>query len=187
MRRPRRRFINGQNCPSHTIGCSPALPHTFVVFLLYSVKHRPVWLRALLTLWGVWFATALAAPAGLMACPMHGGIPVAASSEGGGASVGDNSTAAHEHHVDTAPVEASSHIAQPLSTDAPAQEHSHQCSCLGQCCAMAIDALGAHEEPLPAVARVSVPQVARPTMVTHFATLIKYGRPFANGPPTVVS
>ena len=122
-----------------------------------------------------------------MACPMHGGIPGAVSSAAGGAAVGDNAMGAHEHHVATALVETSSHIARPLSTDAPAREHSHQCSCLGQCCAMAIDALGAHEEPLSVVARVSVPQVARPTMVTHFAALIKYGRPFANGPPTIVS
>lgn len=168
------------------------------------VAHRPLWLRALITLWGVWFTTALTEPAGLFACQMHSGMNAAhathaaapsadasgkasahalhsASMVSGGdvtPSAVDHAQMMHGGQADDASNAAGTHVASESPTPA---EHSC-CTCLGQCSTApaAITPVRAPEfatETISDVVRAeSAECVYRPLLRAH-------ALPFANGPP----
>ena len=152
--------------------------------------RRPVWFRVLIALWGVWFSTALVEPAGLLACPMHSGMAGVTATHadpsahaghethGGGAANAARGDAVHSHGNGV--LDASSH-------ETPAPEGQHNCTCLGQCCTMALDAsIKAAEELLPS-ARVVSGDAPLPALVAHIVTPVEHVRPFANGPPVTIA
>lgn len=140
------------------------------------MRHS-IWLRALISVWGIWFATALTEPAGFFACPQHHGAVVAVANDG-------PVDSAHDHHASSgqtggASLSESAQLSDPDSST-PA-EHSC-CTCLSQCCTMtpavAADCGQALEHP---VARASAPE---PFAQKHFVPLrVAHALPFANGPP----
>ena len=124
---------------------------------MYSRRvARPRWLRAVLSLWALWFGVAITEPAGLAACPMHSG-PTGAMVD----------HAAHGHHHESHP------------------SHHDHCSCLGACCACPTATLPTaptvvvsepqEAETVAPVARVEVPR----------AESSEFLHPFASGPPVV--
>jgi hypothetical protein len=143
---------------------------------------RPVWLRALTALWGIWFATALTEPAGLLACPMHSGQTAMAS----GAVTHDNSAPAA--HASMAGDARAGHGSTPTvaGNSAPAPADHHSCTCLGQCCSMAIDALSEGADVLLPMQASRIIRTPRPTAVAHIATPVEHSRPFAIGPPALI-
>jgi len=123
---------------------------------MYSRRvTRPRWIRAVLSLWALWFGVAITEPAGLAACPMHGGAAGAMMDH-----------AAHHHHD-----------SQP--------GHHDQCSCLGACCACTTATLPTAptvEIVEVAVAGAPVPVVRAELPRAESA---EYLHPFASGPPVV--
>src|SRR5471030_929389 len=109
-----------------------------------SLVRRPAWFRALIAIWGLWFATALSEPAGMHSCPMHG------------------NHAAHAHHD----------AASSGASHAPTDHDKHTpagCTCLGMCCCSHAAAVTECSTELPAASLVDVPRtrsvaVAGPTV-----------------------
>lgn len=156
---------------------------------------RPVWLRTLTALWGIWFATALTEPAGLLACPMHSGqaaMASAAVADDNSAPAADVVVAGDEHAAHGSASASPRHDAgssQALgsgSTHAPDPSGHHSCTCLGQCCTMAIDALAARADVLLPAQASRVIRAPLPAVVASIATPVEHSRPFANGPPAIV-
>lgn len=143
---------------------------------------RPVWLRALTALWGIWFATALTEPAGLLACPMHSGQSAMAS-----ATVAQDDLAPADHERAAGNDHAGHGSAQSLAGEsAPAPAGHHSCTCLGQCCTMAIDALAERADVLLPAPASRVIRTRLPAVVAFVATPVEHSRPFANGPPALI-
>jgi hypothetical protein len=159
--------------------------------------QRPIWFRALITLWGIWFATALTEPAGLLACPMHSGLgqfmATAAMPAHQHAAVGTSVAAHHapDHaamaemtgmaSMNDAPSDvAASATSTPLPTKAPGEHHC--CTCLGQCCTVAPAALVAPRIAL-VESVVREPEIAVFAPVSLYPARVAFALPFANGPP----
>ena len=174
--------------------------------------HRPVWIRILTLLWGVWFTTALTEPAGILACAMHGGVPAQAPAtpavQHHGALATQHATphaldaqashvehAAHASHAGRPAHAEVAEAADPgaagdASRATAATSPSHEapphgcCTCLGQCCTAA-------PVTTPAVVFVAI---AREVQVDAAAPVVgrvelparrDHTLPFANGPPIV--
>ena len=128
----------------------------------------------MISLWAIWFATALTEPAGLFACPKHSGIsaPVASpvTPDVAGPAV------VHQH----GPVADQS--VRDATSKAPERSDHSCCTCLGQCCTMAPAMLPDDSFTLQLRAErqgdgSGHAQTARlPQRVDHRL-------PFANGPP----
>ena len=166
-----------------------------------SVRH-PTWYRVLIALWGIWFTTALTEPAGIMACPMHSGMPHGVTSHGvtshGVSSHGVTSHHAMSHDATSQeamagmdmsgadhtamPHPAMPHAALPDSHDASAPAPHQCCTCLGQCPSIS---------PAVVPPSVDLPYVPQPLQTAaaeygpteRLATRIAYTLPYANGPP----
>lgn len=155
---------------------------------------RPVWLRTLTALWGIWFATALTEPAGLLACPMHSGqaamAPAAVADEDAAPATLD--VAAGDEHAAHGSASASLGHAAGASqtrggaTRTPDPSGHHSCTCLGQCCTMAIDALAERADVLLPAPASRVIRTRLPAVVAFVATPVEHSRPFANGPPALI-
>jgi hypothetical protein len=163
--------------------------------------RRPFWFRCLVALWGVWFATALTEPAGLLACPMHSGLSAVAAGHGshtGAAAplVAQHAAPEHASHALQGSLQGSLHgemhgampesdaLSQEATDHAPVDHSGHEsCTCLGQCCMMAPAAM-----PASAVAIEFAPPLQ--TVVAEFSHTTRHlerwehALPFANGPPT---
>lgn len=171
--------------------------------------HRPVWIRTLTLLWGVWFTTALTEPAGILACAMHGGVPAQAPAAPTVQRHGEHATqlatqlalgaqASHSEHAAHAERPAHAEGAEAADPGAAgdatrasaATSPSHEapphgcCTCLGQCCTAA-------PVTTPAVVDVAI---AREVQVDAAAPVVgraelparrDHTLPFANGPPIV--
>jgi hypothetical protein len=139
-------------------------------------RPRPLWSRALIAIWGIWFAAALLEPGGLHSCPLHGG---AGHVHGGMSGMHDM----HAMHGTSAPAHWSTeHVS---GTDSPSHRSSDVCTCLGLCCCVPVVALASQVAALPGAATVDV---EAPTYREFSAPRIRraHALPFANGPPTLV-
>ena len=133
------------------------------------VVRRPVWLRALIAVWGLWFTAAVSEAPGLHVCAVHAGH---AASGALGAHAGHSGHDAHASHRPgaSAPDESSRH-------------QSADCTCLGLCCcaASAAPPVGPIELPSDFVVAGCI------TSFHDVATLVvrrDHAQPFANGPPS---
>lgn len=136
--------------------------------MYYLVVRRPLWFRALIALWGLWFTAALSEAPGLHTCEVHGAH---------GASSGSATHAGHHGHA--------AHAAPGSATSAPDGSSHHgpaDCTCLGgSCCAVAAAV------PKPAIDFLdSVVVAGHPaTFADVVAPVVRRAHtlPFANGPP----
>ncbi len=158
-----------------------------------SFVRRPFWFRALITLWGIWFTTALTEPVGLLACPMHSGLGVSAVAN---MAIGPAAAPMHGHdhaamaaagETQSATRGAAPSVAQGVAVQVDATSHHaptehHCCTCLGQCCTIS---------PAVVAARVAVPTLFAllasasigTVFLTRVATRTPHVLPYANGPP----
>ncbi len=162
--------------------------------------QRPVWLRVLIALWGVWFATALTEPAGIMACPQHSGLESVGIPHGG--MHGSKPAAMPMSHdmasMDMASMDMASmemadaghdvaartgdNAITARPADAPDDSGHSCCTCLGTCSTMPPATL-----PCPPAA-MHVPESLQATVaiypdVQHAPQRADLALPFANGPP----
>lgn len=128
--------------------------------------------RAFSLLTASWLAIALVEPAALHVCEMHAG--------GGG------------HGMTTAPVESHEHAGHhgtDLSAESPAPDDQapaepHACTCLGECCAVAIASVPPADQATFAPAAVRR-EVAFPVLRTMRAQPAGLRLPFATAPPVL--
>ena len=148
-----------------------------------------VWYRVLISLWAVWFSTALIEPAGLFACAMHSGIVAEPASPG--VPVAPATDAPHQHHAATV-AEPSAPTVDGVAPAAPAAEptdpeHSGHpcCTCLGQCSTMT--AAVVPQADITIAEHLSrQASVAASVVLSHIPLRPAHALPFANGPPTPV-
>lgn len=151
---------------------APDLPVELLRARQYNwLVHRPLWLRATLALWSLYFVGALLGVPGLDACPVHAGH----------GHVHGLASMAQMASMDAASPSASSAGSAAIPRDdqrAPAAE----CTCLGLCCgACAVSGPAATLAVAPAVvirARPSQPDDRTPAPRRGAHVL-----PFPNGPP----
>ena len=128
----------------------------------------------MISLWAIWFATALTEPAAIFACPMHSGITAAASAREALANAGPADVHHHAEDADQSASDATSPVSER-------KDHSC-CTCLGQCCTMAPAMLRA--EPFTLSVRIARQTAARGHALTARVPLpVAHRLPFANGPP----
>jgi hypothetical protein len=142
--------------------------------------RHPFWYRVLISLWAVWFSTALIEPAGFFACAMHSGMAVKTA-----APVSDATDAAHhDHAAHTASTEQSASAPAAQTTDPEHSGHSC-CTCLGQCSTMTAAVV-------PPVDITIAEHLSRQTSAAAAVVLSRiplrpaHALPFANGPPARV-
>ena len=128
----------------------------------------------MISLWAIWFATALTEPAGLFACPMHSGIAAAAAD--GEASADAGPAVAHHHATDAA------QAATDATSQAPERSDHSCCTCIGQCCTMAPAMLpdAPFVLPLGLSRQAQMRAHAPPSRVRQ---AVDHQLPFANAPP----
>lgn len=138
--------------------------------------RHPIWYRVLISLWAVWFSTALIEPAGFFACAMHSGMPIATSV----ATVPAADVTHHDH--------AASHAAAstPAAETAEPEHEGHPCcTCLGQCSTMTATVVARVDVTIEEVlSRQASVQAA--IVLTHIPLRPAHALPFANGPPPAV-
>lgn len=148
------------------------------------MQRRPV-VRALTTLWAVWFVLLLSEPALLHPCPMHDGVPIAAAPNAAlpgqpgpveASGMPDIASAAPSHH---AHMMGGGESADPT----PAAPHQgHSCSCLGDCAlSIAVVPASAHRLATASALHQSAPLFDDAARVVKVAA--DHVIPFANGPP----
>ena len=148
--------------------------------MYHTTMRRPVWYRALVALWALWFAAAVSDPAGLHWCAQHGDRLTAADASPVQSRHGAHAPG-HAAHIHPAADDARTPSPSPQpSRHGPASDRDHH---LGQCCTSV---------PVEAITRV--PSLAGPTYAryvapeigeTRAASRVAYAHPFANGPPAV--
>jgi len=138
----------------------------------YCFVKRPLWLRLVLAVWGLWFATVPSYAATRHDCPAHDPAQMAHSAH--------SAHSVHSVHL----VHAGHTHAAPAS---PAQhgDQSHRCRCLGDCCSPPVAAV-----PRPAMALAAIPSVET-TWDSDLSPRLpgpraEHSLPFANGPPTIL-
>ena len=143
--------------------------------------RHPFWYRVLISLWAVWFSTALIEPAGFFACAMHSGMAAETS-----APVNDATSAAHHEHAAAATEQvATASPAAAAQTADPEHDGHACCTCLGQCSTMTAAVL-------PQVDITIAEHLSRQASVAAAVVLSRipqrpaHALPFANGPPTPV-
>lgn len=176
-----------------------------------SAAHRPLWFRALIALWGIWFTTALTEPAGLFACQMHSGMntghgahATAASPDAspdasphgphalpmvspGNAAIGEAALSVVDHAQMAHGAGVAATVApnaggtRVVSETATPPEHSC-CTCIGQC-ATAPAAIAPFRAPEFATETISDAVRAESPERAHHPLHRAHALPFANGPP----
>jgi hypothetical protein len=127
--------------------------------------------RAFSAVLAVWFAIAVAEPPALHLCPMHDGAPGMAR--------------AHNvaHHA--MPAHATGGM---LAHHFPDQQRSHQCCCLGACCASVAATVATIEPlPIPALRLASVPVPAPSALAAPVDRRDDHDHPPSIGPPQTLS
>jgi len=122
-------------------------------------SYRPVWFRALIGIWSLWFGAMLSEPGALHTCPTHGG----------------GSHAAHAAHMPGMEHGSGGQHAPASKT---------HCTCLGDCCSSspaAPPAVRVAVDPAARVVRVTPSIVASADAAPAEAP--PHRLPFANGPP----
>ena len=155
----------------------------------FAVMRSPLWYRVLISLWAVWFSTALIEPAGFFACAMHSGIVAEPASPG--VPVAPATDAPHQHHAATV-AEPSAPTVDGVAPAAPAAEptdpeHSGHpcCTCLGQSSTMT--AAVVPQADITIAEHLSrQASVAASVVLSHIPLRPAHALPFANGPPTPV-
>lgn len=149
--------------------------------------RRPLWFRALISLWGIWFTTALIEPAGMLACPMHSGVAgvvqggIATHANGAAASQAAKPTTSRHAHDMSAMSHGEQSLGEPSHTDKAPTEH-HCCTCLGQCCAMSPALLPMRASELSSTIVATTVHCAT-TSTRVSVSRVEHALPFANGPP----
>jgi len=138
--------------------------------------RRPIWYRVLISLWAVWFSTALIEPAGFFACAMHSGMAAVTATSVTTAPAQD---AAHHEHA------APASSAPAAESDAPAHDGHPCCTCLGQCSTMTAAVLP-HVDITIAEHLARQASVAAAVVLSRIPLRPAHALPFANGPPTSV-
>ncbi len=147
-----------------------------------GMRH-PIWYRVLISLWAVWFSTALIEPAGFFACAMHSGMAVTTA-----APVNDATDAAHHDHAAMAAATEQSvtNSAAPAVQTADPEHDGHACcTCLGQCSTMTA-AVVPHVDITIAEHLSRQASVAAAVVLSRIPLRPAHALPFANGPPTPV-
>ncbi len=148
--------------------------------------RHPIWYRVLISLWAVWFSTALIEPAGFFACAMHSGMPVATADA---SAVASDPAADRAHHDHTAShASAPEHVTPTVPAAEPAEpEHNGHpcCTCLGQCSTMTATVVARVDVTIEEVlSRQASVQAA--IVLTRIPLRPAHALPFANGPPPAV-
>lgn len=142
--------------------------------------RHPIWYRVLISLWAVWFSTALIEPAGFFACAMHSGMPVVTTAAAPAADM-----AHHDHTASHASASASATVAQAAETAEPEHEGHPCCTCLGQCSTMTATVVARVDVTIEEVlSRQASVQAA--IVLTRIPLRPAHALPFANGPPPAV-
>jgi hypothetical protein len=142
--------------------------------------RHPIWYRVLISLWAVWFSTALIEPAGFFACAMHSGMAAETS-----APVNDATSAAHhEHAAHTASTEQSASAPAAQTADPEHERHAY-CTCLGQCSTMTA-AVVPHVDITIAEHLSRQTSAAAAVVLSRIPLRPAHALPFANGPPARV-
>jgi hypothetical protein len=136
--------------------------------MYYCVVRHPVWFRALIAMWGVWFTATLSQAPGFHACPSHGNH---------GAHSGQDAHGNHSAHSGPA------HASDASAHGDTSHDDSAGCTCLGLCCCAA-----------PIAAPTGSVDISKTIVLTRspaaFADVASpivrraYAHPFAHGPPT---
>ena len=142
--------------------------------------RRPLWYRVLISLWAVWFSTALVEPAGLFACAMHSGMTVNTV-----APVHEATDAAHHEHAAPAASSEPSAAAPAVQTADPEHDGHACCTCLGQCSTMTA-AVVPHVDSTMAEHLSLQANVAAAVVLSRIPLRPAHALPFANGPPARV-
>jgi hypothetical protein len=136
------------------------------------VRRNPI-VRALISLASVWLAICLAVPMQLHTCVMHGGLAIDVSTRGDGLPV------EHGFHHQSS---ASRQLAGHSHHDQRPDDHSKQCSCIGDC--------STGKAPLALATgptRVDLLQIesasAAPSHESPSFASPRFLLPFSNGPP----
>lgn len=146
--------------------------------VLFNVP-RPLWYRALIAVWGLWFTAALSNAAGLHTCPTHGSHAAHASLGGAAASPSHDGMGMAGMDHGTAVDEA---VASTSSGPQDTQPSQNACTCLGSCCcAPSVAPLAPAPEAFVVtyidVRPAEYPETSKPRVERAYA------HPFANGPP----
>ncbi|QJR37289.1 hypothetical protein [Gemmatimonas groenlandica] len=137
--------------------------------------RHPIWYRVLISLWAVWFSTALIEPAGFFACAMHSGMGAVTSTAPAHAA----NLTHHEHAASHAGASASAPAAE---TAEPEHEGHPCCTCLGQCSTMTANVVARVDVTIEEVlSRQASVQAA--IVLTRVPVRPAHALPFANGPP----
>jgi hypothetical protein len=142
--------------------------------------RHPIWYRVLISLWAVWFSTALIEPAGFFACAMHSGMAAETS-----APVNDATSAAHHEHAAHAASTEQSVSAPAAQTADPEHERHACCTCLGQCSTMTA-AVVPHVDITIAEHLSRQTSAAAAVVLSRIPLRPAHALPFANGPPARV-
>jgi hypothetical protein len=154
----------------------------------------------LVAVWGIWLATVLSEPAGLLGCAMHSAAAsVSVDTDGAlaapaeiASTVVTHDGATHRHTLDApANPPRSNHAG---SVESSPHQHgdshgnsSHDCRCVSECCAMAPDALTTATVALFVAPADTPSRMAVEHVVWVVLMPVPHLRPFAIGPPPVVS
>lgn len=156
--------------------------HRFPV--LFGVR-RPLWYRALIAAWGIWFTAALSNAGGLHTCPTHGGPgnhAAHASAAGNLASATHDAAMSGMDHG-TAVGDLSSSASSELGSGSQDTQHSQNaCTCLGSCCCAAPIASPEPAREAFVFTLVDAPPAEYPDVAAPSVER-EYAHPFANGPP----
>ena len=146
----------------------------------------PRWVRVVV---GVWLSLLLSDGGLIHACqPDATDAPVVATGPSPVAPGDHGAAVDHGHHG--SPTDHSGHVAQPSSTDTPAEHDGHgtrDCSCLGHCCAPIPPVLGtAADITFTHVVETASLSPGRPAHAVR-AAWADYVLPFGTAPPAGVA
>jgi hypothetical protein len=138
--------------------------------------RHPIWYRLLVTLWGIWFSTALIEPAGFFACAMHSGSALAGMVGVSVSGAVQSPTADMSHHAHATP--------DRVETSAPEHDGHPCCTCLGQCCTMTAAVVAQADVTVELLLSQQAADSAV-VVLSRIPLRPAHALPFANGPPTI--
>jgi hypothetical protein len=141
------------------------------------VRRNPI-IRALISIASIWLAVCLAVPMQLHTCVMHGGLSIDVSAHGNGLLV--------EQHSFQQQSPASHRVAGHSHHDQRQDDHSKQCSCIGDCSTgkapVALASASTRVEFLQTESAGAAPSHESPSVSSP-----RFLLPFSNGPPAASS
>ena len=139
--------------------------------------RHPIWYRVLISLWAIWFSTALIEPAELFACAMHSGSAPAGMVGESVMGAVPAPAADMSHHDHAGP--------DRVETSAPEHDGHPCCTCLGQCCTMTA-AVVAQADVTIELQLSHKASASAVVVLSRIPLRPAHALPFANGPPTPV-